>query len=245
MRKSNYYKSQSIVLAMALSWLTMTQKAAAEGMTPTMTSLKPNMMGIAADQGDATEMGQRMGKFMGSFMREMKNNPERNEPGEGWRGENRNREYMEPSRRGYWREDEEGQRGYRGEGREVIRQVPLYDPWGATSNPYLMEPELWGGNPYYGRPHHPYRNGWSEPGPYGWAADYNWERGRGYYGAGLAPWETYEPPHDPRSERRWHDPTYYDQPPDSPREFAPWREDPYGGGRGYGPHWGGRRGSWW
>ncbi|MBF0628066.1 MAG: hypothetical protein HQL91_07580 [Magnetococcales bacterium] len=215
--------------------------ATAGGMTPDMTALSPGMMGVA-DQGDATEMGQRMGKFMGSFMREMKNAPERGDANEGWRAESRGREPVE-SRRGNWRDDEETRRSGRGEQpREVLRYVPLYDPWGADRGAPYMEQELWGGSPYYGRTPYPGRGAWNEPGPYGWAADQNWERGRGYYGAGLAPWETHEPPPDPRTERRWLDPSYYDRP--DPRVDPAWEEPP--GQRPYGP-WsgGGRRGSWW
>ncbi|MBF0214402.1 MAG: hypothetical protein HQM00_12735 [Magnetococcales bacterium] len=178
-------------------------------------------------------------------MREMKNTPERGDSAEGWQGEGRSREPA-TSRRGSWRDDEESARSGRNE-REVLRYVPLYDPWGATErgNPYA-ESELWGNHPYGRSPYyHPGdRPSGNEPGPYGWAADYSWDRGRGYYGAGLAPWEAYEPPPNLRSERRWLDPSYYDH-----QESGPY----YGPGEeGYAPRayapWSGsgsRRGNWW
>ncbi|MBF0271650.1 MAG: hypothetical protein HQL98_06285 [Magnetococcales bacterium] len=207
-------------------------------MTPDMTALSPGMVGIA-DQGDATVMGERMGKFMGSFMREMKNAPDRTDANENWRGDSRGSPSVDAQRN----RDRDNSNA-RGEPREVLRYVPLYDPWGADrGNPYL-ETEMWGGP--YGTHRYPApSSNWNEPGPYGWAADQNWYRGRGYYGAGLAPWESHEPPQDPNAERRWHDPSYYDrqdpaaaygppppEDPSAPRAYAPWSN-------------GSRRGNWW
>ncbi|MBF0190496.1 MAG: hypothetical protein HQL99_05020 [Magnetococcales bacterium] len=224
------------LLTASALWVATPVPGSAGGLTPDMTALSPGMMGIA-DQGDATVMGERMGKFMGSFMREMKNAPDRVDTNEGWRGGQPAEALRQPDR------DNRSGRGE--EPREVLRYVPLYDPWGADrGNPYL-EPGVWGGP--YGSPHYQGRSpGWNEPGPYGWAADQNWNRGRGYYGAGLDPWESQEPPPDPYTERRWHDPSYYNrqeppagygphtwEDPHAPRAYAPWSNN------------GTRRGNWW
>ncbi|MBF0261755.1 MAG: hypothetical protein HQL97_07990 [Magnetococcales bacterium] len=203
----------------------------------------PGTLVGATDQGDAVEMGHRLGKFMGSFMREMKT-PQEQATGEGVRGEPRMREPTD-GRRGTWSEYDQG--GRRGDQREMYRYMPLYDPWGMTErgSPY-PEWELGENRPYYGRPNSPgYGNSWNEPGSLGWAAINDWDRTRGYYGAGLSPWEAREPPPDPRAERRWHDPSYYepprmgpgyrlpeDEPQAAPRSYRPWND-------GY------RRGSWW
>ncbi|MEO5347039.1 MAG: hypothetical protein H7834_11765 [Magnetococcus sp. YQC-9] len=202
-------------------------------------------MAAGMDQNDPMEMGERMGKFMGSFMREMKDPQERLDSGEGWRGVPRMREPAD-SRRSGWGDYDAG--GRRGEPREGTRYMPLYDPWGVTNRGSpLPESELWGSSPsYYGRSHYPgYGNPWNDPGSYGWAANRDWDRGRGYYGAGLTPWEAYELPPDPRAERRWYDPSYYeapsygpgyrlpgDEPSAPPRAGNPWQ---------YGSH----RGGWW
>lgn len=207
--------------------------------TPGMPGM-PGVMG-ATDQGDATEMGQRMGKFMGSFMREMK--PPQEQTGEGWRGEPRMREPVDGRR-----SHEYDPAARRGEPREMYRYMPLYDPWGVAErgSPY-PEWELWGGNsPYHGRSHPPgYGNPWNDPGSLGWAATGDWDRGRGYYGAGLPPWDTHEPPLDPRAERRWHDPSYYERPRLGPGYRLP-EDEPQAAPRSYRP-WsdGYRRGSWW
>ncbi|MBF0341788.1 MAG: hypothetical protein HQL95_12635 [Magnetococcales bacterium] len=213
----------------------------AGGMTPNMTPVTPGMTGMA-DQGDATEMGQRMGKFMGSFMRELKSPNDRADSGEAWRGEPRVREPSNDSRRGFWREDEEQARR---SNREVTRYVPLYDPWGADRGGWDLE--NLGSGSSYGRPYPPgYGHGWNESAPYGWGSDPNWDRARNYYGAGLAPWENFTPPPDPREERRWRDPSYYDK-PDTRYVNPPPMEDSQYGPRSTAPwsNWNGRRGSWW
>ncbi|MBF0437883.1 MAG: hypothetical protein HQL93_02055, partial [Magnetococcales bacterium] len=185
------------------------------GLTPDMTSMSPTMMspgmmGIA-DQGDSVEMGQRFGKFMGSFMREMKNPSERTDSDESNRRDNY-RSTREPTNSYRDREmDSRRDRYVEGDQRghnETLRYVPLYDPWGADRGNPLMDSGGW--NSTYENPYQR-RGSYRDPGPYGWAADRNWDSGRSYYGAGLAPWEMNEPQPNSRSERRWFDPSYYDR----------------------------------
>lgn len=233
------YRVLLLVLAMSANWLQQPNSVYGGGFTPDVTSMAPGMVGVG-DQGDAVEMGQRLGKFMGSFMREMKN------PNEGVASDERStrnsqREYRNYRDRDDPRDFESDPRRNRNEGEaqrrnsESLRFVPLYDPWGAEDrgNP-LLDYDSWGG--YNGSSRYgsyersgPYER--SEPyrdvGPYGWAADQNWNSGRGYYGAGLAPWERQELGPNPRSERRWRDPSYYDP------DFNPKVSDPTDGA--YGP----------
>lgn len=264
MRKVLHYRAFLLVLACGAAWVGNASTASGGGMTPDMTSMAPGMMtpGLmgASDQGDAVEMGQRLGKFMGSFMREMKTSPERMESDDKsmrqtYREPRHSRDTMDDNRDN-WRdyESDAPDRSRRGranardefrdgrEGRQELNSsrppqylLPTYDPWGAVDrgNP-LLDYDSWGGpegrsynrpGSNYGGYRNPYNGGY---GPEN-AADYNWNRGRKYYGAGLAPWESYDSGSDPYAERRWRDPSYYDP------EYTPRYTDP--GDGGYGPNW--------
>ncbi|MBF0296223.1 MAG: hypothetical protein HQL96_13625 [Magnetococcales bacterium] len=217
-----------------------------------MNPMSPGIMGVA-DQGDAVEMGQRLGKFMGSFMREMKNSPEGVERAP--RGAEREiHPYPENRRDADPRDRDYDRRG--GEAARVVPQyvMPPYDPWGAARGtaPLMDNDPAWGGSGYsnrhqYSSPY--YGQGGYWPGPTGWgdsapsvSAEQEWRRSRGYYGAGLAPWEYQEPGLDPRAERRWRDPSYYDP------DYDPRDRDATDGAYGHPSPWSGRndRGNrWW
>lgn len=205
--------------------------------------MAPGMVGVA-DQGDAVEMGQRLGKFMGSFMREMKTTPERSESDDAasrYPQRDSRRYYNAPESGRDYGPDNHRRNGTDGNGQRntEYRFLPLYDPWGADRR---------GGDGWETSARSPYPEavpyGWAS-GPYMGAGDYDWMRTRGYYGAGLAPWEAYDRGPDPRGERRWRDPSYYDPDFDprysEPAQGAPapaWSSPWSGGGRrGGGPWW--------
>ncbi len=240
------YRVFLLVLAISASWLNQPNRAYGGGFTPDITSMAPGMVGVG-DQGDAVEMGQRLGKFMGSFMREMKTTPERMDANEQQSSRNTRQSYRSSPERNEYSQDDEQNFNYeskrnRNESNTQSRNnstpqyLPLYDPWGVEDrgNP-LLDHDTWGSR--YDRPYSPYGpsserrsdgyvDGYRSTGPYGRAADFNWDRGRNYYGAGLAPWENSEPMYNSRDERRWHDPSYYE--PDYNPRYWDHREGPYG-----------------
>ena len=134
---------------------------------------------------DMGVMGQRFGKFMGSFMREMgapgmpKGVPSASATGRVGREPvpprepMRERAYQAPLRdREHRRYEREGDfRRERSRGRQDSPYyAPSYDPWGAYS---------WGRRPFRD-------DDWGGVGSW---AERDWARGRDYYGAGIAPWE--------------------------------------------------------
>ncbi|MBF0110900.1 MAG: hypothetical protein HQL76_17170 [Magnetococcales bacterium] len=145
--------------------------------------------GEGSGQGELQEMGERFGRFMGSFMKEMGQSAGRKDlvapdglnRKDGLHGapgvaNDRGAEGLDDARvrgdgtgRVFSGNDvNSGGRGLRREG-----FIPRYDPWGA---------DRWGGG--YGV--------WNDSRAH---AEWDWEMGRNYYGSGaVAPWE-----HD----RRW------------------------------------------
>ncbi|MBF0180140.1 MAG: hypothetical protein HQM03_08960 [Magnetococcales bacterium] len=253
MRKTVQYQWFLYFLAFAAAWFAPANDMQAGGFTPDMNPMAPGMMGVA-DQGDAVEMGQRLGKFMGSFMREMKNTPEGVERAP--RAPEREYHSYPESRRDVDPRDRERDYDRRGEATRVVPQyvTPPYDPWGAgRGTTPLLDNDPWGSgsgsysnrsysSPYYGPggtlsgP-----SGWGDSAPSQWA-EQEWRRSRGYYGAGLAPWEYHDQGPDPRAERRWRDPSYYD------RDYDPRDREATDGAYGHPSPWSGGydRGSrWW
>lgn len=146
--------------------------------------------GEAPAKGELQDMGERFGRFMGSFVQEMGQAAVKQETDPtsrlGSRRATEGRQTWGLSDAGRERE------GWRsgslsdgssdvGNGQRRARyrsSFPAYDPWGAQD---------WG---YRDSPIRSY-DPWGSPAGY---ADWDWEMGRGYYGSGaLAPWE-----HDPR-----------------------------------------------
>lgn len=175
--------------------------------------------GEAPAHGELQDMGERFGRFMGSFMQEMGKSGAKRDAGVTG-GVDGNRGSAGASDGRYAPQADERRYGpVEGNGRNVYRYrtpVPMYDPWGANQwgywNSPLMEYDPWGSSSSH--------------------ADWDWERRRNYYGSGaIAPWE-----HDPGG---WAGPEGgdwrfgRDGSPVNPNMGAP--DHGLGGDRSYGP----------
>ncbi|MBF0133691.1 MAG: hypothetical protein HQL75_14030 [Magnetococcales bacterium] len=140
--------------------------------------------GEAPAKGELQDMGERFGRFMGSFVQEMgqaavKQDPNATSRLDGSRenGDRRVWDRNDVSREG-WRsglsDDRSGDVRDAQRGSRYRSNVPTYDPWGVRD---------WGYGSVPTRRYDP----WGSTAAY---ADWDWEMGRWYYGAGaLAPWE--------------------------------------------------------
>lgn len=196
-------------------------------------------------KGEMAEMGERFGKFMGSFMQEAGRSGMGRET-----GTSEGRDAGSPGRSGYDGRNYDYQQGERpgekpGERRpssvddRELRYgasrryppVPTYDPWGAS--PWSR----WDSVPVID--HDP----WVSSSTF---ADWDWARRKRYYGSGVVgPWELPGPGWSGTHEPYWrggggYDPGYY---PGGPDGSTGWRDDgtAYGRdndpveGRGYPP----------
>ncbi|MBF8271688.1 MAG: hypothetical protein HW380_793 [Magnetococcales bacterium] len=171
-------------------------------------------------------MGERFGKFMGSFVQEMGQTAANRDKGGGTSAGGEGLEWnRRGSGRGEWgsnfRGEERNAPWDRGRGRSYRGAVPMYDPWGANQwgywNSPLMEYDPWMSSSA--------------------RADRDWEAWRGYYGAGaVAPWE-HEAPWPPGGDRFGP----YDG--HGPGSYGGWYGNGLGNG-GYGPSYGLGERSW-